>query len=223
MDANAFRKLNLAKWIRDNRAALKPPVSNKQLFTDSDDVILFVSGGPNTRNDYHVNPTEELFYQLKGDIAVRVRPLDDSPPRDIVVKEGELFLLPRWVPHRPQRPAGTVGLIVEFPRPAGEQDALRWYCPTCDRLIHEARWRLKKIDEDLKTIMEAFWSGPAESRTCTNCGTVIERASAVQLKTGKVRAAPARRGSGKKPRRPVSGKKIARPPARKPSRKPAAR
>jgi len=185
--------LNLARWVRANQKHLKPPVSNKQLFTGSPDVILFVSGGPNTRNDYHVNPTEELFYQLKGDIAVRVRPLDGSPPEDVVVKEGDLFLLPRHVPHRPQRPAGTVGLIVEFPRPTGTKDALRWYCPSCDGLVHEARWRLKKIDEDLKIIMEAFWSGPEKRRTCKACGTVIQRAGAIALKQGKVRSAPSRR------------------------------
>lgn len=190
-------KLNLQKWIRENKEHLKPPVSNKQLFTDADDVILFVSGGPNTRNDYHVNPTEELFYQLKGDIAVRVRPLDGSPPHDVVVKEGELFLLPRWVPHRPQRPAGTIGLIVEFPRGVDadgnpQMDGLRWYCPNCDELVHEAKWVLKKIDEDLKVIMEDFWGGPEERRTCKNCGTVIQRAGAIQLKSGKVKAATAK-------------------------------
>jgi 3-hydroxyanthranilate 3,4-dioxygenase len=218
MDANSFPKLNLQKWIRENRDNLRPPVSNKQLFTDSDDVILFVSGGPNTRNDYHVNPTEELFYQLKGNIAVRVRPLDDAPPRDIVIKEGELFLLPRWVPHRPQRPAGTVGLIVEFPRPEGQQDALRWYCARCDQLVHEARWRLKKIDEDLRVIMEAFWGGPVEHRTCKNCGTVIERAGAVELKSGRIRAA-----AKKKPPRRTPGKKVAKTASRKPARKAAGR
>src|SRR5688572_28671294 len=84
-----FPKLDLQKWIADNREHLKPPVANKQLFTGADDVIVFVSGGPNTRNDFHVNPTEELFYQLKGDIAVRVRPLDGSPPRDEIIREGE--------------------------------------------------------------------------------------------------------------------------------------
>jgi 3-hydroxyanthranilate 3,4-dioxygenase len=221
MDANTFPKLNLAKWIRENRENLRPPVSNKQLFTDSDDVIVFVSGGPNTRNDYHVNPTEELFYQLKGDIAVRVRPLDDSPPRDIVVKEGEVFLLPRWVPHRPQRPAGTVGLIVEFPRPKGQLDGLRWYCAKCDHLVHEARWQLKKIDEDLRVIMEAFWGGPVGNRTCRNCGTVIERAGAIALKSGRVRAAG---GTGKKrASRRTPGKKVARGGARKVSRRGASR
>ena len=186
--------LDLAGWIRANAKHLKPPVSNRQLFTGSDDVIVFVSGGPNTRNDFHVNPTEELFYQLKGDIAVRVRPLDGSPPRDVVVREGELFLLPRWVPHRPQRPAGTVGLIVEFPRGkdrAGrpQKDGLRWYCPACDELVHEARWVLKKIDEDLKVIMNAFWDGPVKRRTCKACGMVIERAGAIALEGGRVRVA----------------------------------
>jgi 3-hydroxyanthranilate 3,4-dioxygenase len=169
-------------------------VSNKQLFAESSDAIIFVSGGPNTRNDFHVNPTEELFYQLKGDIALRVRPLDDSKPRDIVIKEGEMFLLPRWVPHRPQRPANTAGLIVEFPRgvdSAGnpQQDALRWYCPKCDALVYEARWVLKKIDEDLRVIMNDFWDGPVERRTCGSCGHVIVRAGAIALKKGKVRAA----------------------------------
>lgn len=198
--------INLLKWIRENRQFLKPPVSNKQLFTDSKDVILFVSGGPNTRNDYHVNPTEELFYQLKGDIAVRLRPLDDSRPYDQIIREGELFLLPRWVPHRPQRPAGTIGLIVEFPRPdvPGEAglDGLRWYCPACDSLVHEARWRLKKIDRDLKVIMERFWGGPVERRTCKSCGHIIQRAGAIDLSNGHVRAAPVRAASRDRKRKP---------------------
>ncbi|MGA1046185.1 MAG: 3-hydroxyanthranilate 3,4-dioxygenase [Phycisphaerales bacterium] len=189
--------LHLDRWIRENRRNLKPPVSNRQLFTASKDAIVFVSGGPNTRNDYHVNPTEELFYQLKGDIAVRVRPLDGSPPHDVVIREGELFLLPQWVPHRPQRPAGTLGLIVEFPRPKGQKDGLRWYCPKCDELVHEATWRLKKIDEDLKIIMERFWGGPVKRRTCKACGHVIERAGAFKMSAAKAgrkaSAKPARR------------------------------
>jgi 3-hydroxyanthranilate 3,4-dioxygenase len=197
--------INLQKWIRQNRKHLRPPVSNKQLFTDAKDVILFVSGGPNTRNDFHVNPTEELFYQLKGDIAVRLRPLDGSAPYDQIIREGELFLLPRWVPHRPQRPAGTIGLIVEFPRPdvPGEDglDGLQWYCPVCDTLVHQVRWRLKKIDEDLAVIMRNFWDGPVEQRTCSTCGHVIQRAGAIALANGKVRPAAAGRTPRRRPRK----------------------
>ncbi|MBL8989996.1 MAG: 3-hydroxyanthranilate 3,4-dioxygenase [Phycisphaerae bacterium] len=193
-------KLHLADWIRANARHMVPPVSNRQLFAHARDVILFVSGGPNTRNDYHVNPTEELFYQIKGDIAVRIRPLDGSKPRDVIIKEGELYLLPRWVPHRPQRPAGTFGLIAEFPRGFDakgrpQKDALRWYCPKCDELVHEARWILRKIDQDLHKIMNNFWDGPARRRTCKACGHVIQRAGAIEVRGGKVRAAraPAKR------------------------------
>ncbi len=195
--------LNLQKWIKQNWKDLKPPVSNKQFFNDSDDSIIFVSGGPNTRNDFHVNPTEELFYQLKGDIAVRVRPLDGSKPKDVIIKEGELFLLPRWVPHRPQRPAGTVGLIVEFPRGVDSQgnpqrDGLQWYCPKCDDLVYDARFILKKIDKDLAVAMNDFWDGPMERRTCKSCGYVIVRAGEIEVKGGKVKAAsPTRRATGR--------------------------
>ncbi len=195
---------DLQAWIEKNRKHLKPPVSNRQLCTEAKDVIVFVSGGPNTRNDYHVNPTEELFYQLKGDIAVRVRPLDGSRPRDVVIREGGMLLLPRWVPHRPQRPAGTVGLIVEFPRGTDakgrpQKDALRWYCPKCDELVYEARWVLKKIDEDLKIIMNDFWGGPVKRRTCKACGCVIERARVFKLKRGSPqRAQSTRRKAGRR-------------------------
>ena len=189
-----FPILKLDQWVKKNWKDLKPPVSNKELFPGSDDAIVFVSGGPNTRNDYHVNPTEELFYQLKGDIAVCIRPLDGSKPKDVVIKEGEVYLLPRWVPHRPQRPAGTVGLIVEFPRPKGMNDGLRWYCPTCDHLVYEASWRLKKIDKDLHIIMNKFWGGPASKRTCKNCGHVITRAGEIELKGGKIQAKATRTG-----------------------------
>ena len=96
---------NLMKWIEEHDHEFKVPVMNKQFYKEADDVIVFVSKGPNTRNDYHVNPTEELFYQLKGDIAVRIRPLDGTPPHDVVIREGEMWLLPRHIPHRPQRPA----------------------------------------------------------------------------------------------------------------------
>jgi 3-hydroxyanthranilate 3,4-dioxygenase len=174
---------NLLKWIEEHREEFKPPVMNKQFYEEAEDVIVFCSLGPNTRNDYHVNPTEELFYQMKGDIAVRVRP-PDGPPRDVVIREGEMWLCPRDVPHRPQRPANTIGLIVEFPRVVNGQvrdDQLRWYCESCDALVHEASFRLAHIDRDLHRIMDGFWNGPVAGRTCKDCGQVVERAGEFHL------------------------------------------
>ena len=173
------KPFNLMKWIAEHEDEFKMPVMNKQFYKEADDVIVFVSKGPNTRNDYHVNPTEELFYQLKGDISVRIRPLDGSPPREVVIREGEMWLCPRMVPHRPQRPDGTLGLIVEFPRPRAEH--IRWYCDSCDDLVHEAEFELKHIDRDLHRIMDEFWNGPEEGRTCKKCGDVVQRAKEFSL------------------------------------------
>ena len=176
---------NLMKWIDEHRAEFKAPVMNKQFYKEADDVIVFVSLGPNNRNDYHVNPTEELFYQLEGDIAVKIRPTDGEPPRDVIIREGEMWLCPRWVPHRPQRPDHTTGLIVEFPRKDDQgntlDDALRWYCDQCDHLVHEAKFRLQNVDRDLHEIMDNFWNGPESNRTCDSCGPVIERAGKFDL------------------------------------------
>ena len=113
------KPFNLMKWIEDHKDEFKVPVMNKQFYKEADDVIVFVSMGPNTRNDYHVNATEELFYQLKGDIAVRIRPLDGIAAARRRHSRRRNVVAATMVPHRPQRPADTIGLIVEFPRPAG--------------------------------------------------------------------------------------------------------
>ncbi len=171
-----YEPVNVDRWIEEHRAEMVPPVSNKQIWKDERETIIFVSVGPNTRNDYHVNPTEEFFYQLKGDVCLRIRHPDTDKPHDIMIREHDAYLLPAWIPHRPMRPEGTIGMIVELKRPEGANDALRWYCESCDALVHEASWRLEHIDRDLHEIMQRFWSDD-ERRTCPSCGTRIEAAS----------------------------------------------
>ena len=83
---------NLQKWIDENRDILKPPIGNKNLYVEAGDFIVMVVGGPNARKDYHYNESEELFYQIEGDITVKVQENDMS--KDIVIREGDMFLLP---------------------------------------------------------------------------------------------------------------------------------
>lgn len=92
---------NLQQWINDNRGILKPPVGNKNLYVEAGDFIVMVVGGPNARKDYHFNESEELFYQIEGDITVKIQ--ENGNAREILIKEGEMFLLRGNVPHSPDR------------------------------------------------------------------------------------------------------------------------
>ena len=102
--------ININKWVEEHRHELKPPVGNKYLY-DGEDFFVMVIGGPNARNDFHVTASEEFFHQIKGDIVVRIR--EDDRVKDIPIREGETFFIPPNMPHSPQRPPDTIGLVVE--------------------------------------------------------------------------------------------------------------
>jgi 3-hydroxyanthranilate 3,4-dioxygenase len=166
----SLKAFNLQGWINENRDKLKPPVGNAQVWEDGEFMITVV-GGPNQRRDYHDDPTEEFFYQLKGDIVLRIIEEPGKPPEDIPIKQGDVFLLPKHIRHSPQRQADTIGLVIEMPRPEGTLDAFEWYCPNCHNLVHRAEVKLKSIVRDLPPIFEKFY-GSEEARRCRNCGTV---------------------------------------------------
>ncbi len=161
--------LNLQAWVEANRHLLRPPVGNHMLH--SGDFMVMVVGGPNQRADFHVNPTEELFFQVEGDIVLRV--LEGGKVREIPVRQGELFVLPPNVPHSPRRPANTVGLVVERRRPEGASDHLRWYCSNCGAVVYDAEFQLEDLGKQLKPIIEYFNANEA-ARTCKSCGHVFE-------------------------------------------------
>lgn len=174
-----FTPVNLHRWIEDNKHLLQPPVSNKQVWIDDRENIVMIVGGPNARNDYHINCTEEFFYQVQGDINLRILDPETGKPRDIPIREGDIYLLPANVPHSPQRPKDTVGLVMEIKRPEGARDKLQWWCEECHTLVHEAEFTLENIDVDLKEIMKVYWGTP-DMRTCTKCGTVMEHPGEAQ-------------------------------------------
>ena len=160
--------INFQGWIDANRDKLKPPVGNVEVYPNQEFIIMVV-GGPNSRTDYHVNAGEEFFYQLEGDMTLRI--IEDGEFRDLPIREGEILLLPGGIPHSPQRPAGTVGLVVERQRTTEEIDALRWYCEGCHHLLHEATFSLQDIAKDLKPAIAKFYAS-TELHTCPECGEV---------------------------------------------------
>ena len=161
---------NLAEWLETNRPFMKPPVTNRKLFENQDGMILQMLGGGNQRVDFHDDPAEEFFYQMKGDMLLKVHV--DGQIKDIPIREGEVFLLPPHVPHSPQRPdPDSWGLVVEGRRLPGMVDGFEWFCFDCGHKVDRVEIQLNDIVKDLPPLFEAFYSD-AERRTCKNCGSV---------------------------------------------------
>ena len=165
------KPFNLTKWLEENRQLLKPPVGNKNLYIDSDDYIVMVVAGPNARKDYHYNETEELFYQLEGDITVYVQ--DEGEKKAMVLSAGDMYLHPAKTPHSPNRSEGSIGLVIERKRTGtNAQDGLLWFCDSCNHKLYEVYFPLTDIEKDFLSHFEHFYHSE-ELRTCDKCGTVM--------------------------------------------------
>lgn len=163
-----LRTIPLMGWIKEHQHLLKPPVGNKNLYNEGG-FMVFVVGGPNERTDYHIDPLEEIFYQIKGDMLLKI--VEDGAFRDLTIREGEIFLLPANVPHSPQRFEGSIGLVAEYARPEGELDGLRWYCPKCEATVYEEWFHLTDTTTQLAPVFERFYNS-IEARTCPACGNL---------------------------------------------------
>src|SRR5436190_12953461 len=163
--------IDLENWIEENRGKFKPPVSNRYLY-DGRDFFVMVIKGPNARNDFHLVDSEEYFYQLKGDIKVRIREGDRIV--DHIVRQGETFFIPPNVPHSPQRPPDTIGVVVERRRPPGEKEHVIFYCENCGALVQDIHFDCADIVEHFSQAMLDFWNDDAR-RTCKKCGKKVEK------------------------------------------------
>uniref|UniRef100_UPI003F49A08A 3-hydroxyanthranilate 3,4-dioxygenase n=1 Tax=Nonomuraea bangladeshensis TaxID=404385 RepID=UPI003F49A08A len=162
--------VNFQAWIDENRHLLKPPVNNKQVWMPMGDFIVQVIGGPNQRTDFHIDPYEEWFYQYKGNMHVNL--MTEDGPQRIDIREGEMWMLPRDIPHSPQRPEeGSIGVVIERIREEGTLEKFVWFCPQCNRQVHEAELQVRDIVADLPPVFEQFYND-VKARTCDSCGTV---------------------------------------------------
>lgn len=168
-NVSTLKGFNFQQWIDDHQHLLKPPVNNKIVFENAD-LMVTVVGGPNERFDYHVDPVEEFFYQMKGNAFLRV--MTQEGPQEVHLKEGDVFLLPPFVRHSPQRPEeGSICLVIEPKRPEGMVDAFEWYCQSCNHLVHRAELILKDISKDLQPAFNAFASDES-LRKCPSCDEI---------------------------------------------------
>lgn len=165
------KPFNLPKWIEENKQLLQPPVANKNLYINSGDYIVMIVGGPNARKDYHYNETEELFYQLQGEITVYIQ--ENQQKKAMHLQAGDMFLLPAKVPHSPARSENSIGLVIERKREnIGLKDGLLWFCDHCNHKLHEVYFELHNIEKDFLPHFEHFYNSKT-LRTCKNCGTIM--------------------------------------------------
>lgn len=162
--------INLKKWIDEHRHLLKPPVGNQVVYKLNKDFIVMVVGGPNARKDFHYNKGEELFYQLEGDINLKI--VENGKIRNIAINEGDMFLLPPEVPHCPQRGSNTVGLVVERYRNQSELDGFMWFCENCGNELYQEFIPVSDIVEQLPLVMNNFYASK-DKCTCKKCGTIM--------------------------------------------------
>lgn len=163
------RPFNFQRWIDEHRDLLRPPVGNSQLWEDAG-LLVTIVGAPNQRTDFHDDPIEEFFYQIQGDMVLRVMEEEGQPPVDVQINEGEVFLLPPHVRHSPQRPQpDSIGMVVEYARAPGQLDGVEWYCTGCHRRMHRSELQLTSIVRDLPPVFERFYGG---DRRCPHCAAV---------------------------------------------------
>ncbi len=167
-----LQAFNFENWVKENADRLKPPVNNQLLHTGTD-MIVMVVGGPNTRVDFHDDPVEEWFYQVKGDMMLKIA--DEGKIYDIPIREGEVFMLPPHTIHAPQRPQeGSIGIVVEAPRQEGMLEGFEWYCFECETRVHRVEVPLggpEGIVDALPVIYDNFYKDE-KARKCPNCGTL---------------------------------------------------
>lgn len=165
-----IKPIDLWNFIEVNKELLKPPVNNKVVWKDAE-LMFMILGGPNKRRDFHVDPSEEIFYQLKGDCYVEI--MNEEGKREVItVKEGEVFLLPPHVPHSPHRVDDTIGIVIERNRKEGELEDFAWYCDECDHEMYRATIQLTNIEKQVKEAIHEF-NNNLDLRTCKHCGYVM--------------------------------------------------
>lgn len=148
--------INLFKWLEENRSMLKPPVGNHLLYGDGQLKVMIIAG-PNERLDYHVNQGEELYYQVEGQMELKIK--EKGEFKSIPIQQDQFFILPGGIPHSPQRFPNSIGIVIERERKREELDGLRWY--TKEQTLYEEWFHCTDLGSQLVPVIERFKASKA--------------------------------------------------------------
>ncbi|MGH7772685.1 MAG: 3-hydroxyanthranilate 3,4-dioxygenase [Candidatus Binatia bacterium] len=166
-----FSTYDLKRWIEENKNLFAPPYKTNRVLVHHKDFIVMILHGPNVRLDFHLEPADEFFYQVKGDIELHLKP-EDGCRQVVKIREGEVFLCPGGLAHSPRRGADTWGLVIERKRRPEELEEFIWFCEKCDQKVLSRTVTQGDIAAQVTNIYEAF-NAEQRLRTCASCGYVF--------------------------------------------------
>lgn len=162
---------HLKRWVEENRDLFAPPFRTNRLLVHERDFMVMIVHGPNVRLDFHVEPADEFFYQIHGDIELHLKP--EGKRREVVkIHEGEIFLCPGSLAHSPRRPENTWGLVIERKRRSEENEEFVWFCEKCDEKVLSRTVIQGNIAPQVARIYEEF-NADTKLRACRGCGYVF--------------------------------------------------
>jgi len=155
-------------------AAIKDSPKPVSILWQTSDSVAFVARGRVGRSEFHVDPSDEVMYMVKGDMALHYRTADGEE-KILTVREGEIMHCPAGMPHSPRFAPDSFVLVMERKRRPEEQDRFLWYCSGCGATLHEAVRHVADYREDpVSRVYEEFY-GSETNRTCKQCGHITER------------------------------------------------
>jgi 3-hydroxyanthranilate 3,4-dioxygenase len=162
---------HLKRWVEENKELFSPPFKTNRLIAHQKDFLVMILRGPNVRLDFHVDPGDEFFYQIHGEIELHLK-RSDGRRQVVKIREGEIFLCPGGTAHSPRRGEETWGLVIERKRKPEEDEEFVWFCEKCDEQVLSRSVVQGDIASQVSRIYEEFNSDP-KLRTCAKCGYVF--------------------------------------------------
>jgi 3-hydroxyanthranilate 3,4-dioxygenase len=159
---------HLKKWVEENQSYFNPPFRTNKLLVQQKDFLVMIIRGPNTRLDFHIEPGDEFFYQVEGEMELVLKP-EGERRQSVRIKEGEIFVCPGGLPHSPRRFENTWGLVIERKRRQDEKEEFAWFCEKCDDLVLSRVVTQGDIPSQVSAVYSEF-NSDEKIRTCKSCG-----------------------------------------------------
>ena len=165
-----LRAINLGQIINGINRGPTPV----RILWQEEESLAFVARGRKHRSEFHIDPSDEVMYMLKGDMELHYVTAEGER-KVAVIREGEIIHCPAGIPHSPRFSPDAFVLVLERKRRTGEQDRFLWFCEQCDGPLYETSRRVSDYHEDpVSRAYEEFYSVEGR-RTCSRCGHVTPR------------------------------------------------